>query len=699
MTLTAAPATMLCWGFTSLLLLTSATAAYGQTERNVRFPSVTDSVVSECTTPTTIDLPGGGTATFTGGQFIHYHDANYDGPMYATREGCIGSYFQRPDLPNSINVTFTPGVDTVSVVPYNYSGRSLFIAIDAATVSGFYARRLSLAMGGTAFFPNMTLLPLPGEPGWRAGAPDPAFTPGDTHVGRVFGNAYDFPVPPAPLPYAWGIVSLKVSQSGGDIVKFDYSSDNAQSTDDGKILLSTAPWDLSLPSKYQRGGGGPVATVSGTLLDGTTKQPKAGTVWLRLVDPPDAAPYRGGDAHDGDNDGTAPKLAGTAATPGTVVTIPTDAEGRFQTTLEVTDHIAGDNYQVEGASNDRFMCPSGPCARTGVFTVWKRVYAEEEHMFRQGSFLNGRADAGTDDIPVDDPAPFQNLPAGSALELVHADSGNGEGFYSEVVTFSSLLQTPNGLWIVRIDPNACLVNGYGAPNSLSAGSPVDATRDGIGVVAAGAYAANDMYTPPLFASAFVDLQPGRVSVSETPYVREMNLSSALLYSYRWFESGTRNGVVTISDPNTFHRIAATQSPAVQIGTGWGAELGATVVDGGTNFSYVWDQRIQDLTAGSAISPAGILMGREYAGLDPSRVNGETTAHETVHFWVHDPLGADGHGHCLQTSWRNPQLNCLMHEPYPGPGLDDGLVDVHYAFNGADSEYMTIRRAVDPVPQE
>jgi hypothetical protein len=54
---------------------------------------------------------------------------------------------------------------------------------------------------------------------------------------------------------------------------------------------------------------------------------------------------------------------------------------------------------------------------------------------------------------------------------------------------------------------------------------------------------------------------------------------------------------------------------------------------------------------------------------------------------------------VEVTYRDPQLNCLMHEPYSGPGLADGIVDLHYIQHGADSEYMTIRRAADPVPQQ
>src|SRR5439155_21314716 len=107
----------------------------------------------------------------------------------------------------------------------------------------------------------------------------------------------------------------------------------------------------------------------------------------------------------------------------------------------------------------------------------------------------------------------------------------------------------------------------------------------------------------------------------------------------------------------------------------------------------------DLVAGNVPDPrGGGPFGPQYIGLPQSAVIGETTAHETVHFWV-PRGGVDGHGHCAAERWEHDSLNCLMHTPYIGLGLADGLVDLHYENNGADSEYMTVRQASDPVPQQ
>jgi hypothetical protein len=483
-------------------------------------------------------------------------------------------------------------------------------------------------------------------------------------------------------------------------VRFDYPA-SASGSEDGKILLSTAPWDIARPSQYQLlTAGAPQVRITGTLIDGGTKQPKAGTVYLRLDDPEDTADYRRGDATAGDNDGPSAQMSAT--TTAGIANVQADGEGKFETMMTINSHVAGDNYQFVGSANSSFTCPGGPCPRSGIFTLWKRLYVEEEHMFKQGSFLNGIADAGSTRIPVADGVPFQNLSAGSTLELVHADSGIGEGYRFDFVTFRSVGQDGDGDWILKIDPGSITSHDYGAlraPGSAPNGL-LDVTRDGVGIVDAGTYEASGDYVPALFRSMFVDIASSNQTVTEVPFVPALNDSQRTYFSSRWLQDGiAMNAYVRHANPNVLHRIAATQSPLVSTPLGLGAELGVTSVSGGSNDSFIFVQRIEDIVAGRVSNPAtGALIGAAYASLDPVVVNGETTAHETVHFWVHSG-GSDGNGHCLQVNYSNAALNCLMHEPYTGAGLADGIVDLHYAQHGADSEYMTVRRATDPVPQQ
>ncbi|HSY49056.1 MAG TPA: hypothetical protein VLC46_09605 [Thermoanaerobaculia bacterium] len=670
-------------------LVASASIALGQQmETPVAFPATDQTSVTDCSTPTVLNLPGGATITLEGGQFIHYKDANFDGTMYATTSAGGCQVFPAPPLSfTMIKVTFSQPVPSVTVTAYNFVGQDQDVGFQPFDQLG------QIIVGEGNDFPSQQLMPDPFH--W------PLF--GSALTGSFVMEASTPPMPPdftgIPTNWAWGITSLSIPQSGGDFVRFDYS-ESGSGSDDGKILLSTAPWDIAHPSQYQlQTNGAPQVRVTGTLIDGVTKQPKAGTVYLRLDDPPDTADYRGGDATTGDNDGPAAQLS--APTTAGIASLQTDAGGKFATTMTITSQTAGDNYQFAGSANASFTCPGGPCPKSGIFTLWKRIYVEEEHMFRQGSFLNGIANAGSNEIPVADGTPFQNLGAGATLELVHADSGFGDGFYFDFVTFDSVSQNENGDWIVKIVPSSSTSRDYGAEPPHVAQPVNDIMRDAVGIIGMGTYEPNDEYVAPLFNSMYVDVEPARQTVTEVPFVTELGLSDRTYFASRWLQNGTATSPYTkTSTPNSFHRIAITQLPFVyQVGRTGGVELGLTTVGSETNWSLIMAQRIEDVTTAVVLDRFGSRSGAEYAGLSTLTVSGEVTAHETVHFWVNIPTGIDHKGHCAAQSYANAQLNCLMHVPYAGPGLGDGIVNLHYLANGADSEYMTVRRAADPVPQQ
>jgi hypothetical protein len=674
------------------LVLTAVVAANSsaQTLTAVPFPATKETSITDCFTPTILNLPGGQTVTLRGGQFIHYHDANFDGTMYATNSssGCTRMPPPSPGWTQPvITVTFLKPATAVTINAYNYAGDDEYLGW--YTYGHYPDQPLS---SSTAWFPSLSTLDsfpspvymFPGDPPLQA----LLFFP----IGTTMQSHYTFDPP----DWAFGLTGLLIPQGQPDIVKFDYGATG----DDGKILISKADSD-SYASKYQAAPG--QVTLSGTLLDGTTQKPKQGTVYLRVDDPPDTAPYRGGDAHADDNGGQRAQLDGEQ---NQIATVTTDTDGTFKTKLTIKadangHFVAGDNYQISGSTDSQMNCP-GTCVKSGVFTLWKRVYVEEEHMFRQGSFLNDVAPAGGHEIPIVDPTPFQNLGSGATLELVHADSGGGEGFYFDFVTFRAVTQTSTGLWTIQTDPGpaSTLARDYGTRPSTSASWVTDIKRDAVGIVGSGMFEPDRSYMSSLFNSTYVDLAQVPQAITEVPYVAEITNEQRTYFASNWLQQGTAaNAYLRVAGPNVLHRVAGAQAPMVNTGHGWGAELGVTGVGGGTNNSFILVKRIEDLVAGSVVSPTGAPIGPEYSGLDPIVVNGEVTAHETVHFWVHQPAGSDGHGHCLEVSYRDPNLNCLMHEPYSGAGLADGLVDLHYLQHGADSEYMTIRRAADPVPQQ
>jgi hypothetical protein len=488
-----------------------------------------------------------------------------------------------------------------------------------------------------------------------------------------------------PVPRAEGIVAF-----------------NAGSPDDGKILISKAVWDAGYPSALQLSPdsvGNPRIKIAGTFRDAFTGQPRSGSVYLKINDPPDTAPYRGSDSRNGDNDGPLPLING-----GTTANVQADSMGHFEAILTINSRVAGDNYQVVGSTNQNFNCGGTACPRSPVFTLWKRIYVEDEQMFRSGSFMNALANAGGRTIPIEDPAPFRNLAPGATLELIHADTGLGEGYYFDFVKFNALQQTPSGDWLVETHPTTPVPRDYGATPAGGGSSPaLNAMRDAIGVVATSTYKTNPTLTAPLFATMFVDVRPAAAVVTEVPNVATLDDVTRIYLASRWLEQGAAvNQFVRRADPNVFHRIAATQTklvPDPQTGCS-GAELGVTSVSGGSNHSYVLVKRIEDLVAGVVPDRiCGRRVGQEYFNAPAFIVNGEVTAHETAHWWVHSARvsSMDAQGHCIHTRYLDSK-ECLMHRPYAGPGLYDGEVLLHYEVNGADSEYMWVRRDPDPVPQ-
>jgi hypothetical protein len=663
------------------------------------FPSTQRTSITDCTTPTVLDLGGGQTVTFEGGQFIQYKDGNFDGVMYASTSsaGCqqypFGGVFNYllPGQPYGlVRLTFSPPVAAFQVFPYNYSGETQFIVTQWWDVAGNNSGSEAFNQDSQAplnpFF-NFSYPP-GGERGW------PKIKQVALGALTDFFHPLPWPIDLYTQEWSLGIITLKIPQTAPDVVQFDFS--NSTSGDVGKVLLSIAPSDRHYLSPFQvPGASQPQARIAGTLLDGKTKQPKSGSVYLKIIDSADPAPYRVADANAGDNEGAAAALTGGTSTSTGATKLQTDAQGRFEAVLTISSRIAGDNYQIEGAPNESFQCGTGHCPTTGMFTLWKRIYVEQENMFRSGSFLSDVAAAGSSQLSVEDPAPFQALASGAQLELVHGDRSGQPGYYADLVTFTSIRQDQNGRWIIDIDPTSVPARDYGEapPAAGAAPNPLIAVmRDGVGVVQAGTYEANDAYVAPLLESAFVDVQTLTPVVTEVPTVTTLNRTQQLYFTQRWFQNAAGSAYSRVANPNVFHRTVAASSPLVVVTGGVGAELGVTTVAGGTNFSLIFAQTIADLTAGAIPQFRTV-----YTQLNPFLLNGETTAHETVHFWVHAG-GADGSGHCAQSSYNGP-FNCLMHTPYVGPELADGVVDMHYIAHGADSEYMFIRRAPDPVPQQ
>lgn len=124
------------------------------------------------------------------------------------------------------------------------------------------------------------------------------------------------------------------------------------------------------------------------------------TVYFRVVDPPDLAPYADGlwtgfwcDNKDVSTTNNHGKLWDAASSSWKdIVSVTANEHGVASTILETTDRYAGDNYIVQ-ASYDAWSLTNATkaLAQTGVITAWKRIYVEKDMMFRQGGILKNDA--------------------------------------------------------------------------------------------------------------------------------------------------------------------------------------------------------------------------------------------------------------------------------------------------------------------
>ena len=80
------------------------------------------------------------------------------------------------------------------------------------------------------------------------------------------------------------------------------------------------------------------------------------------------------------------------------------------------------------------------------------------------------------------------------------------------------------------------------------------------------------------------------------------------------------------------------------------------------------------------------------------MSGKVLVHELAHQWNVNAGYLDHE--CTQNSYANAALFCQGNSPNNAGQYGDGIVHFHYVGNSpstADSEYMTIRKTVEPKP--
>lgn len=197
---------------------------------------------------------------------------------------------------------------------------------------------------------------------------------------------------------------------------------------------------------------------------------------------------------------------------GTTATAVSNGGGRVSVTLRVTDHAAGDNYQIEATTDPAFDCSKTPCTKSDVYTAWKRVYVEVHKMFRSGTFLREPLAAGSKVIVVDGTGGLPRPPF--TLRLIHAARVEDAvaDFYSEDVDVMAVRDNPGGgrQLILRgeADPAVPGVSHAYMAEERVRGILRPYLRDAVGVVtgnrARDYFLANCTFVNRLFDAAFVE---------------------------------------------------------------------------------------------------------------------------------------------------------------------------------------------------
>jgi hypothetical protein len=558
---------------------------------------------------------------------------------------------------------------------------------------------------------------------------------------------------PSGNPFALDVSVSWSTPSNAQFV-FDLTERSSQATPEWntpptvRVLTHKYGTDDDYPSIWQIRDSDTTArprfVLTGTLDPGGSNGPV--DVWFRVIDPADTAQYAvaNGIARDDDNrDPRDCNAASTSCGKGRLSSpdcancssvtggdaLQMKASGPLQLILETTDQYAGDNYQVLASfdppgPDGKFPCEAAAnngegCARSAKITAWKRVYLENESMFRKGAFLALDAPAGSQTIIVTDARPFK---VGDMITLIHADpiltarSGTGT-FYSERHAVAEVRPDTNEIALGSVTQREQLSRAYRSAeldtSNTSSGPPKPVTylADGVGIISGDPdpsrdtsgqdfYYADprhvvsiefpDEQNPPLFTPAFVEYVLPPIT---TPYVPFVDRFGAEWHQWRNFaEKWYRNA----KKSNYHHLIGATREYDSRDRKDSGAR-GETVSNDGSTFSLIY------VRAGEGRRRANQL-----------RFISEIVAHEIAHQWHTNPRRVRGGEHDLQPTfhiWDRASL-CQMHTPYDCYDAKSGSTDIcadftddnvgfHYEQTptGVDSEYLWVRDRCEPIPRQ
>jgi hypothetical protein len=478
-----------------------------------------------------------------------------------------------------------------------------------------------------------------------------------------------------------------------------------------RVVINNSGQNQVYPSVYQSQD-----RIVQMLIEGWASR----KVRLRVIDPPDLSPYApyGGypARHDSavppyeanDNFGTtdygiATLPDGSDAAPSKVLQFPAQAPGGPIVTpitfyLKIPARYSGDNFQVEATkcNYSGTVLPQRVMGLSAVYTSWKRVFVERDHMFRRGGLLlNSYGAAGACGSPMPNCCgtglelpcnqllvySWSNVVSGDSIvvfdELTTAEAGG------ETRTVQAVADNGDGSKTITLDTP--LTKSYHASNhtglppmpTFSASAPDTPHSGGIGVVSDCDSAPNqinflgscyfdtdlrDIEQP--FDDGYVELLAPRSGMGALPYIDSsvfsfstLDLANALAHLAKIWFSHCGGGADWRCGPNNYlHALGVSQSAS-------GGYLGLTLP--ALHETFVFVNTIQT---------------------DPQRTyfsQQSTTEHELAHQFVLNPCASDCGGHDSNLAWCDSTnhcervggtdpIRCLMNEYSSVSDDEDGI---------------------------
>lgn len=515
------------------------------------------------------------------------------------------------------------------------------------------------------------------------------------------------------------VVTIELTYDPPPPAEFAITSQGSEA--DRRVLISNVQQGYSYPH-FQAIGAQDAAVTTFLRARNATGNFQSGlTVYMRVLDPPDSAPYMNQTgnviAKNNDNHGGKAILDGpriTLHSPG-VYQATSGANGQVDFTLRLQPpYAAGDNYEIEASLDPGF--PSGGTAKSGILTAWKRVFIEKRRMLKNGLFLAQNANAGDTFIVTRGNHWFGNqgnndeLSKREKIVITHGPQLNrsnlSAGWYHETHTILSVQDLGNGTYKVNLgrkQGNTVIVE------PLQHDYKVDTTDgsigDGISKIDTLTLGPDDYFDAPpdlvtgeAFLGAFTEniflpdsTTPG--AMVPVPFVETDDQDVLQNLAEKWSSLVTPTLL-----PNHQLLVIASDNDARPNSAGTDAGVTITRAGSGRTSSYVFRHAIADqLNGNNTVTEDNWAM--------------KTAAHEIAHQWQTnstiwqslDPTAT--HDHCPKTTkvYDDPANYCLLasfDSTTSGSVAQrtNGIARFHLLplpGGGWHSEYLGIRRRADP----